>query len=143
MNVKLKDLKSIIGIKNNPKKYSAPYQTVSNPVSSYYGNETRYSIPGSTPAIANLLNPNCIYFTIEATEGNLDFYFRVYVVDDGGPELTGTITWGDGEDNTSFSIPADSDDTIYHTFPNPGVFSGTLYVDTPSRVARIRAEIND
>jgi hypothetical protein len=142
MNVKLKDLKSIIGIKNNPKKYSAPYQTVSNPVSSYYGNETRYSIPGSTPAIANLLNPNSIYFTIEATEGNLEFYFQVFVVDDDGPDLSVEVTWGDGTNSTS-DILAGGSVTINHTFPNAGLFSGTLCVDTPSRVRRIDADIND
>jgi hypothetical protein len=48
--IKLKDLKSKIGISNNPKKYSAPYQAISNALSSYYANETRYSIPGSIPA---------------------------------------------------------------------------------------------
>lgn len=88
------------------------------------------------------LDPNCIYFTIEATEGNLDFWFKVYVADDGGGDLTGTITWGDGVVDT-FTIPADDSTTINHTFENVGLFSGTLCVDTPSRVLQIDANIND
>jgi hypothetical protein len=87
-------------------------------------------------------DPNCIYFTIEATEGNLDFWFQVFVVDDGGPNLTVDVTWGDNTGST-FYIPAGDGDTINHTFPNAGLFSGTLYVDTPSRVRRIDADIND
>ena len=88
------------------------------------------------------LDPNCIYFTIDATEGNLDFYFQVFVVDDGGADLTTTITWGDGVVDT-FSTPANASTTINHTFPNVGLFSGTLCVDTSSRVSRIEAKINE
>lgn len=88
------------------------------------------------------LNPNCIYFTIEATEGNLDFYFQVFVVNDGGPDLAVEVTWGDGTNSTS-DILAGSTDTIDHTFDNVGLFSGTLCVDDPSRVRRIDADIND
>lgn len=87
-------------------------------------------------------DPNCIYFTIEATEGNLDFWFRVFVADDGGPDLTTTINWGDGTVDV-ITHPADDSRLIPHTFPNPGSFSGTLCVDTPSRVTRIEAIIND
>jgi hypothetical protein len=87
-------------------------------------------------------NPNCLYFTIEATEDNLDFLFQVFVVDDGGADLLVTIEWGDGDVNI-LTIPADDSTTINHTFPNPGLFSGTLCVDTPSRVLRIDADIND
>ena len=88
------------------------------------------------------LDPNCIYFTIEATEDNLDFFFQVYVVDDGGPNLTVDITWGD-DSGSGGSIPAGGSSTINHTFPNAGLFSGTLCVDDPSRVTRIDADIND
>jgi hypothetical protein len=84
----------------------------------------------------------CIYFTIEATPGNLDFWFTISVVADGGSAVTGTITWGDG-DTDSFSIMPANDGQFNHTFPNPGSFSGTICVSDPYRIASIEAEIND
>ncbi len=88
-------------------------------------------------------NDPCIYFTIEATEGNLDFHFNLTCANDDGPELTGTITWGDGEVDP-ISLPSDDFRYNYnHTFPNPGLFSGTICVTTPSRLIQIDAEIND
>jgi len=89
-------------------------------------------------------DPNCIVFTIEATEGNLDFWFRIGTINDLGPNVTGTITWGDGVVD-AFSIPAEDDSRVLvnHTFPNPGSFSGTICVDTPSRITQIEANIND
>jgi hypothetical protein len=88
------------------------------------------------------LDPNCIYFTIEATEGDLDFWFNLTIVSDGGPSVIGTINWGDGESD-SFSIIAEEDVQFDHTFPNAGLFSGTLCVSDPSRITKIQAEIND
>ena len=88
------------------------------------------------------LNPNCIYFTIEATEDNLDFWFRLYVADDGGPGLALTMTWGDGTVE-GVVISADDSRLLDHTFGNPGSFSGTICVDSPSRVTQIEANIND
>jgi len=61
----------------------------------------------------------------------------------GKSELTGTITWGDGEVDP-ISLPSDDFRYNYnHTFPNPGLFSGTICVTTPSRLIQIDAEIND
>lgn len=87
------------------------------------------------------LDPNCIYFTIEATEGNLDFWFLIYV-NNLGSDVTGTITWGDGIVDTIL-IPSGNDQQFNHTFPNAGLFSGTLCVSDPVRVTIIEANIND
>lgn len=86
-------------------------------------------------------DPNCINFTIEATEGNLDFWFLIYV-NNLGPDVTGTITWGD-ETVDSILISSGNDQQFDHTFSNAGVFSGTLCIDDPSRITQIEATIND
>ena len=87
------------------------------------------------------LNPNCIYFTIEATESNLDFWFLIYV-NDLGPDVTGIITWGDGTVDPLL-INSGNDQQFNHVFPNAGLFSGTLCADDPTRITFIEAEIND
>ena len=89
------------------------------------------------------VDPNCIYFTIEATEGDLDFWFRVSTIDDEGPDITGAVTWGDGVVDTFIFTPDNGGDFLNHTFLNPGSYSGTLCVSDPSRIIEIQAEIND
>lgn len=74
----------------------------------------------------------CIYFTIEATEGNLNFFFSLNTTT-AGSDVTGTITWGDGVIQ-SFTIDDGSSLGFNHTFPSVGFFNGTLCVDHPSRI---------
>ena len=95
-----------------------------------------------TPAYECCNFDPCIYFTIEATEGNLNFWFRLYVIDDDGPDLTVTIKWGDDMVDT-FTIAAGGYLQMNHTFSNVGFYSGTLCVDSPSRVSEFWAIPND
>jgi hypothetical protein len=88
------------------------------------------------------IDPNCIYFTIEAVE-NDPFWFFIVVNDDGGPNLTGVVTWGDDSTADTFTIAPDSGVFLNHTFLRAGSYSGSLRVDDPSRIYLIQATIND
>ena len=95
----------------------------------------------TTTTTTTTLDPNCIYFTIEATEGNLDFSFNI-IVNNSGPDLTGTVTWGDGVVDM-FTIPTDSSSNIPHTFSSIGSYSGTLCVSDPTIITKISSQFND
>jgi hypothetical protein len=83
------------------------------------------------------VNPNCVYFTIESTEGFQDFEYGFIVVDDGGDPVIFTINFGDGN-SEEIVVTAGSSTGHVYTY-ELGTYNGSICMSDPTRVDFFRA----
>lgn len=83
------------------------------------------------------VDPNCVTFTIESTEGFQDFSYGFIVVDDSGDPVTFTITFGDGASD-EIVVPAGGSTGATHTY-ELGTYNGSICMSDPTRVDIFRA----
>lgn len=82
------------------------------------------------------LDPNCIYFTIESTEGFQDLGYGFSVVDDGGDPVTFNIDFGDGG-SIEIILAAGASNGGTHTY-ELGTYNGKICMSDPTRVITFR-----
>ena len=83
------------------------------------------------------LDPNCVTFTIESTEGFQDLTYRFSVVDDSGDPVTFNIDFGDGS-SIEIIIAAGANNRGTHTY-ELGTYNGKICMSDPTRVISFRA----